>query len=119
MHRTESHDHLLVKAYVLLPLVSSAFAEDAAILARELRTPTPYTDVLHHAAASAAADLREVRADMRKRGVNVYEQRRTDVGVEALFQCRGYHERMLMLDNRIEKETIGLMRKYLQLGIPL
>ncbi|MEK5024593.1 hypothetical protein [Paenibacillus sp. FSL M7-1046] len=117
MHRAESNDNTLVKSYILLPLILSAFERDSAIMSTQLRTPAPYMEVLRTAANAATADLRDVRAEMRKRGVKVYEQQRLQVGIEAKFICRGYHERMLLLDDVIAAQAAIHMRKYLGLDI--
>lgn len=117
MHRAESNDNTLVKSYILLPLILSAFERDAAIMSAHLRTPAPYMDVLTTAANAATADLRDVRAEMRTRGIKVYEQNRLEVGIEARFLCRGYHERMLLLDDVIAAQASIHMRKYLGLDI--
>jgi hypothetical protein len=108
---------MLVKSYILLPLILTAFERDAAIMSKELRTPAPYMEVLHTAANAATADLRDVRAEMRTRGIKVYEQQRLEVGIEAQFICRGYHERMLLLDDVIAAQATIHMRKYLGLDI--
>ncbi|WP_151735703.1 hypothetical protein [Paenibacillus tengchongensis] len=115
MHRVESCDNLLVKAYILLPLVLTAFERDAAIMSAHLRTPAPYVEVLRSAANEVVADLRNVRAEMRSRGLKVYEQNRLDSGVEAKYLCRGYHERMLLLDDVIAAQAALQMRRYLGL----
>lgn len=41
MHRAESRDNMLVKSYLLLPMILSAFERDSAILSAHLRTPAP------------------------------------------------------------------------------
>lgn len=46
MHRAESRDNMLVKSYLLLPMILSAFERDSAILSTHLRTPAPYLEVL-------------------------------------------------------------------------
>jgi hypothetical protein len=116
MHRAESQDSTLVKSYILLPLIVSAFERDATIMSIELRTPAPYLEVLRAAADAATADLQEVRSQMRVRGVKVYEQQRLKAGVEARFICRGYHEVMLLLDDVIAAQADIRMRRYLGLG---
>ncbi|AIQ55969.1 hypothetical protein [Paenibacillus borealis] len=118
MHRAESQDNLLVKSYILLPLILSAFERDASIISSELRTPAPYLEVLRTAADAATADLRDVRTGMRARGLTVYEQQKLEVGVEAKYVCRGYHERMLLLDDVIAAQAAIRMRRYLGLDIP-
>jgi len=115
MHRAENQDNMLVKSYILLPLILSAFERDASIMSVELRTPAPYLEVLRAAAHAATADLVDVRAEMRVRRLKVYEQQRLEAGVEAKFICRGYHERMLLLDDVISAQATLRMRRYLGL----
>ncbi|GGG13733.1 hypothetical protein GCM10010912_67680 [Paenibacillus albidus] len=117
MHRAEGTDNMLVKSYVLLPLILTAFERDAAILSAHLRTPAPYLEVLHTAAAMATSDLRDVRTQMRTRGIKVYEQQRLEAGIEAKYICRGYHERMLLLNDIIAAQATIHMRRYLGLDI--
>lgn len=115
MHRADSQDSTLVKSYILLPLILSAFEYDASVMSSELRTPAPYLEVIQSAVHAASADLQEVRAGMRARGLKVYEQQRLEAGVEAKYICRGYHERMLLLDDVIHAQAALEMRRYLGL----
>lgn len=115
MHRTDSQDNTLIKSYILLPLILTAFERDASVMSSELRTPAPYLEVIQSAVHAASADLLEVRAGMRARGLKVYEQQRLEAGVEAKYICRGYHERMLLLDDVISAEATLHMRRYLRL----
>lgn len=108
---------MLVKSYLLLPMILSAFERDSAILSAHLRTPTPYLEVLETAAAVATTDLRDVRSEMRKRGIKVYEQNKLNTGIEAKFICRGYHERMLLLNDIVAAQAAIHMRRYLGLDI--
>ncbi len=117
MHRADSRDNMLVKSYLLLPLILSAFERDAAILSTNLRTPAPYLEVLGTAAAVATTDLRDVRTEMRTRGIKVYEQHKLSNGIEAKFICRGYHERMLLLNDIVAAQAAIHMRRYLGLDI--
>jgi hypothetical protein len=117
VHKAESIDTLLVKSYLLLPLILSAFERDAAIISTQLRTPSPYLDVLGTASNAATADLRDIRTEMRIRGIKVYEQHKLAHGIEAKFICRGYHERMLLLNELVAAQAAIHMRKYLGLDI--
>ncbi|MFC3750183.1 hypothetical protein [Paenibacillus sp. GCM10012306] len=117
MHKAESIDNHLVKSYLLLPLILSAFERDAGIISAQLRTPSPYLEVLDTAASAATADLRDIRTEMRMRGIKVYEQHKLPHGLEAKFICRGYHERMLLLNELIAAQAGIHMRRYLGLDI--
>ncbi|MMZ69249.1 hypothetical protein D1872_320480 [compost metagenome] len=64
---------------------------------------------------AVSAELKDIRAAMRKRGVKVYEETRDSTQVVALYQCRGYHGRFMMLNTFVAAEAGLLMRKYLGL----
>ncbi|WP_379127972.1 hypothetical protein [Paenibacillus sp. sgz500958] len=117
MNRAGSQDSMLVKSYVLLPLILSAFERDSIIISAHIRTPAPYLDMLKTASAQAAGDLRDVRHEMRKRGIKVYEQERLQKGIEARFICRGYHDRMLLLNDILAAQAAIHMRRYLGIDI--
>lgn len=117
MDRADGKDTALVKSYVLLPLILTAFERDAGIISAHIRTPAPYLDMLHAASAAATGDLREIRNEMRKQGIKVYEQQRLRNGIEARFMCRGYHDRMLLLHDIIAAQAAIHMRQYLGLDI--
>ncbi|WP_045245291.1 hypothetical protein [Paenibacillus polymyxa] len=112
-----AEDHALVRTYLLLPMVLTAFERDKRILSESagLRTPGPYVEVVERAMNAVSAELKDIRASMRKRGVKVYEQTRDSVQVVALYQCRGYHGRFMMLNSFVAAEAGLLMRKYLGL----
>lgn len=117
MYRSQREDHMLVKSCVILPLILSAFERDAKLIATHLRTPAPYLDMLQAAARLATCDLRDVRSEMRRRGVKIYEQRRRPDGIEAKYVCHGFHETMLLLNDTIAAQAAIHMRKYLGLDI--
>ncbi|MCL6603367.1 MAG: hypothetical protein K6T94_10865 [Paenibacillus sp.] len=117
MQRAGGTENILVKSYVLLPLILSAFERDARLISTHLRTPAPYLDMLNAAAAAATGDLRDIRYEMRRQGIKVYDQQNLKVGIEAKFICRGYHDRMLLLYDMIAAQAAIHMRKYLGMDI--
>ncbi|WP_052087866.1 hypothetical protein [Paenibacillus wynnii] len=117
MQRAGSTENILVKSYVLLPLILSAFERDAGLISTHLRTPAPYLDMLNAAASAATGDLRDIRHEMRRLGVKVYDQQRLKTGIEAKFICRGYHDRMLLLYDMIAAQAAIHMRRYLGMDI--
>lgn len=107
----------MVRLYLLLPLVLSAFERDKDIASYSFRTPEPYERVIDMAQRRVEADLKEVRAKMRVLGIKVYKNDRTFGGIEARYQCRGYHYDFNMLSSLIAAECQVLMEKYLGLDI--
>ncbi|WP_149093436.1 hypothetical protein [Paenibacillus terrae] len=112
-----AEDHALVRTYLLLPMVLTAFERDKRILSESagLRTPGPYVETVDCAMDRVTMELKDVRATMRKHGVKVYEETRDSVQIVALYQCRGYHGRFMMLNSYVAAEAGLLMRKYLGL----
>lgn len=102
-----------VKMYLLLPLVLSAFERDKKIIEQNIKTPGPYINFIDSAMDRVTLDLKEVRRKFRLLGIKVYEETRTDKGIDARYLCRGYHHDYKMLWSRIAAECSVLMEKYL------
>lgn len=108
----------LVKDYTLLPLLLDVLENDRSILSRaDLKTPELTNVIIDHLQQAALADLTQVRRNMRDRGLKVYEDRRTKLGIEIEFLCRGYHHNLSMLWGLIEAEIE--QRSYNYLGIEM
>ncbi|GGF87101.1 hypothetical protein [Paenibacillus aceti] len=106
-----------VKMYLLLPMILSAFERDKKIIERHLKTPGPYISSIDSAMDRVAVDLKEVKRKFRSLGIKVYEEARTEKGIEAKYLCRGYHHDFDMLWSRIAAECGVLMESYLGLDI--
>lgn len=111
-------DHSLIKPYILIPLVMSAFDRDKEQirLFADLKTPGPYLDVIEAALDRATREFTELKREFRKRGIKVYELKRSPVGYDAKYVCRGYHRTFSLLYTYANAEGEILMRKYLGLA---
>ena len=108
----------LEKDYILLPLLLDVLENDRGILrAADLKTPVITNAIIDRLQESALADLAQVRKNMRERGLKVYEDRKTRLGVEVEFICRGYHHKLSMLWGLIEAEIE--QRSYTYLGLKI
>ncbi|KKO54490.1 hypothetical protein [Paenibacillus sp. DMB20] len=106
----------LVKDYTLLPLLLDVLERDREVLCRaDLRTTELTSVIIDQLQAAALSDLAQVRRDMRDRGLKVYEDRRTKLGIEVEFLCRGYRHKLSMLWGLIEAEIE--QRSYTYLGL--
>ncbi|MDR9852878.1 hypothetical protein RJP21_04590 [Paenibacillus sp. VCA1] len=109
-------DHALIKPYILLPLILSAFERDMNAIKAAVKTPDPYVDVLSTAMDRATHELTELRHEFRKRGIKVYELERTRIGYTAHYLCRGYQRTFSILDGLVRAEAGVLMRKFLSVS---
>ncbi|MGV2787753.1 hypothetical protein GNF98_19085, partial [Clostridium perfringens] len=89
----------------MLPLLLDVLENDRGILsAAGLKMPVISNTIIDRLQKAALADLAQVRKNMRERGLKVYEDRKTRLGVEVEFLCRGYHHKLAMLWGRVESE---------------
>lgn len=108
----------LVKDYILLPLLLDVVETDRGILsAGALKMPAITNAIIDRLQKAALADLAQVRKNMRERGLKVYEDRKTRLGIEVEFLCRGYHHKLLMLWGLVEAEIE--QRSYTYLGLDI
>ncbi|MGG3509686.1 hypothetical protein ABES58_29995 [Paenibacillus lautus] len=108
----------LVKDYILLPLLLDVVENDRGILsAAALKMPAITNALIDRLQKAALADLAQVRRNMRERGLKVYEDRKTRLGVEVEFLCRGYHHKLSMLWGLVEAEIE--QRSYTYLGLDI
>ena len=71
----------LVKDFILLPLLLDVMEKDQGILsAAALKMPVITNTIIKRLQKAALADLSQVRQDMRRRGMKVYEERKTRLG---------------------------------------
>ncbi len=112
-----TEDRHYVKRYIILPLIIAAFERDSRYIKEHLKTPDPYVDAIKLATERAWADLREVKKHFFFKGLKVYEEKRTRLGILAKFKCRGYESKMELRWEYIAAEASVMMRKYMGLDI--
>lgn len=115
----QTTDIILVKRYILLPLILSAYERDQRIIKESglFKTPDIYTELLEIGLNAVIEELRAVRKAFTKRGIKVYEEEKSSEGIRAEYLCRGYHQRIFLPWSIIKAECVVMMRKYLGLNI--
>ncbi|WP_195572989.1 hypothetical protein [Paenibacillus sp. 1001270B_150601_E10] len=109
---TEEDLHL-IKECVLLPILLDALERDLAILGKTpLKMNALYCMLLRHAQDQITMDLARIRKQMRVLGLKIYEERRTELGVEAYYLCRGYHHKCSMLWSLVRAELHTRLSAY-------
>ncbi|WP_338842004.1 hypothetical protein [Paenibacillus glucanolyticus] len=114
-----SEDRHFVKRYMIITLVIAAFDRDSRHIQQQFKTPGPYVDIIKLATENAWADLRDVKKHFWLKGMKVYEEKRTPLGIMAKFKCRGYESSLELLWDYITAEASILMRKYLGLDVTI
>jgi len=115
----QTTDVILVKRYILLPLILSAYERDQRIIKESglFKTPDIYTEVLEIGLKAVTEELRDIRKAFTKRGIKVYEEEKSKEGIRAEYLCRGYHQHIFLSWSLIKAECVVMMRKYLGLDI--
>ncbi|MNO16892.1 hypothetical protein D3C76_65810 [compost metagenome] len=107
-----------VKEYMLLPLLLDVLERDkSAMDLANLKMLEVYDGLIGLLQKAATNDLSRVRKSMREHGMKVYEERRTNIGVEARYLCRGYHYEFSMLWGLIRAEIMQRLCCYLGIDI--
>ncbi|MNM93948.1 hypothetical protein D3C81_1063360 [compost metagenome] len=113
---TEEAD--FVKEYMLLPLMLDVLERDrSAMNLANLKMSEVYGGLIGLLQKAATDDLSRVRKSMREHGIKVYEERRTNIGIEARYLCRGYHYEFSMLWGLIRAEIMQRLCCYLGIDI--
>ncbi|PJN56094.1 hypothetical protein PAEVO_28170 [Paenibacillus sp. GM2FR] len=108
----------LVKDYILLPLLLDVLEHDRSVLSRaDLKSQELTNVIIDRLQAAALSDLAQARRKMREYAIKVYEDRKTKLGIEVEFICRGYHHKLSMLWGLIEAEIE--QRSYTYLGLKI
>lgn len=103
-----------IKEFVLLPMVMTAFDRDMKLVASVVKTPGPYTDAFQRILDAITAELSQIRKDLGRAGIKVYDPVRTkDGGVEAGYKCRGYEGKFAMIAETFRVEAELYMRRFL------
>lgn len=103
----------LVKRAILLPVLLDLLERDRQALADiPLKVPHIYRGFIGSLQGAAMDELAQVRKDMRKHGIKVFEERRTNFGLEARYLCRGYRYEFDMLWGLVKAEIFQLLGDY-------
>lgn len=109
-------DLQLVKNYVLLPILLDTLERDIKIIRTEkLNMYVIYEKSLRQAQDQIIADMMLLRKNLRKRGIKVYEQKQTNLFIEARYLCRGYHHKFSMLWGLVKAEQHKYLNIYLHI----
>ena len=108
-------DYALIKPYIMLPMILSAFERDKKIIEESgaIKTPAPYVQTIDDAMQRARADLYEIKREFRKRGIKVMDAVLGEHSIEAKYMCRGYNGVFEMQNEYLSAQASVMMRDYL------
>lgn len=91
-------DLKLVKEFLLYQLLIEVLDRDLQVLKPvNLKMKDVYIKALRKQRNDATKQLSEIRKQMRKRGLKVYQEHRDQTMIQVNFLCRGYHHDFSML----------------------
>ncbi|OMF76639.1 hypothetical protein [Paenibacillus glucanolyticus] len=104
--RLTEEDLVLVKNYLKLPVVMDVLQNNMdKIESSDLKMQALFAAHLSSLSDKVNRELYDVRQEMRKRGLKVYEERRSEKGISAKYLCRGYNHEMNLLWGLVKSET--------------
>ncbi len=107
-----------VKNFVILPVILDVLERDIKTLGNlQLKMPEIYIRILQSIQNMVLVDLTKIKKISREQGIKVYEQHRTNRGMEASYLCRGYHHTMVILWSIVRTEI--KMRLCLYMGLDI
>lgn len=107
-------DELLIHKIIYLPILIKVFERDLQVLEQSpLKIKEPYIEKVEKIIRTIRIDLKEVKADMRKRGIKILEERKEEGYTEYHFLCRGYEGKKNMWNQHLKSEVTRRMRDYL------
>ncbi|MCJ8015202.1 hypothetical protein MUG84_26395 [Paenibacillus sp. KQZ6P-2] len=112
-------DEILVKRYIIFPLILSAYERDLQIINGSglFKTPDVYGEIIEAGQKIVTEEIHSIKKAFKTRGIKVYEEIRTTEGIRAEYLCRGYHGNMMLSWSLIKAEAVVMMRKYLGMDI--
>lgn len=105
---------LMIKQYVLLPLILHVFNRDQNIIkTSEIKTKAPYLKMFDDVIKRVEKDMGLNRIALRKNGIKIYEETKTTAGVSLKYKFKGYHHSGLYDWNVISSSVKETMEFYL------
>ncbi|MDF2958471.1 MAG: hypothetical protein K0S39_206 [Paenibacillus sp.] len=96
-----------VKMGIILPVMLDVLQRDMNRINQvKLKLDILYIKGLGKAQDSVHAELMELKAELRKRGIKIVEEVRLTEGIQARFKCRGYDHRFLLQWDKVRTEIL-------------
>jgi hypothetical protein len=108
----------LVKSYIIYPIVLDVLERDMKIMRETKMKMTDIYALKFKSVMNAIThDAYEIRMQLKKHGIKIYEQTRTETKLDAKYLMRGYHFEFSMLWAIVKTEVQLMLCKYLEVDI--
>ncbi len=113
-----AEERSLVKSYLLLTYIQKKFDRDARAMEHQdsLDNGALYMEVIQGGTDRTNLLLSEVRRDLRKHQLRLYEVNQSENSVEAQILCKGHHGTFRIPADEFRSEASARMRAYVGLG---
>ncbi len=113
-----AEERSLVKSYLLLTYIQKKFDRDARAMEHQdsLDNHALYMEIIQGGTDRTNLLLSEVRRDLRKHQLRLYEVNQSENSVEAQILCKGHHGTFRIPADEFRLEASARMRAYVGLG---
>lgn len=113
LHIPENDRNLLEKA-IFLPMALTILNRDLQVVQNSaFKLKKPYLHLIEATMNLIQQDLREIKREMHKRNMKVFEQKRDEAFTQFLFVSNGYEEIHNYFNPRIRNNVESLLEYYL------
>jgi hypothetical protein len=113
MQFPSEEEQLLIKSYLLLPLIITVLERDKKVIATSsFKTKQPYIQLLDKVINRTEQDFIATKKDLYKTNIRIYQQTRTNAGIEFKYLYKGYHHQSMRSWDVIKYEITETMEAY-------
>lgn len=104
---------MLVTTYMLYPIILDLLERDLKVMnTLQFKMFSVTVNTFRQAQEKIMKDIAAMRKSIRLQGVRIYEERRTEKGVEITFVCRGDHRHVHMPWSHVRAEVVKKLSYY-------
>jgi len=104
----------IIKQYTLLPFVIQVFQRDLKVIEdSNLKFREPYFQLINQAVRGIEKDYINAKKSIKRIGIKIYEETRSDKGVEWKYIYCGYHHKFAYSTHVLKTEVKRLVAFYL------
>ncbi|WP_322922649.1 hypothetical protein [Paenibacillus campi] len=113
-----AEERSLVKSYLLLTYIQKKFDHDARMMEHQdaFDSPALYMEIIQGGIDRTNLLLSEVRRDLRRHQIRLYEVDRSEHDVQAQILCKGHHGTFHIPADEFYHEASARMRAYVGLS---
>lgn len=109
----------LIRKYILIPIVLDSLERDIKEMKKndKYKMADVYLRKMRQSQNMATKEKANVKRELTKRGIKVFEEKRTVKMLESKFLCRGYRHELNMLWNIVKAEVKIIIAGYMDVSL--